>query len=87
LSNTEYSRLPVPPNFLNKGFIEFELDTVLTAANNGTVYTAAQLNDLIIKVVIAEPDQTTTQDETLAPEYNKTDYQIQRVYNKQPLRR
>jgi len=87
LSNTEYSRLPVPPNFLNKGFIEFELDTVLTAANNGTVYTPTQLNDLIIKVVIAEPDQTTTQDENLAPEYNKTDYQIQRVYNKQPLRR
>ena len=87
LSNTEYSRLPVPPNFLNKGYIEFELDTVLTAANNGTVYTAAQLNDLIIKVVIAEPDLSQTQDETLAPEYNKTDYQIQRVYNKQPLRK
>jgi hypothetical protein len=33
LSNTEYSRLPVTTNFLNKGYIEFELDTVLTAAN------------------------------------------------------
>ena len=87
LSNTEYSRLPVPPNFLNKGYIEFELDTVLTAANNGNVFTANQLNDLIIKVVIAEPDLSQTQDETLSPEYNKTDYQIQRVYNKQPLRR
>jgi hypothetical protein len=50
LVNTEYSRLPVPPIFLNHGYIEFELDTVLTAANNGTVYTAAQLNDLIIKL-------------------------------------
>jgi hypothetical protein len=87
LSNTEYSRLPVPPNFLNRGYIEFELDTVLTAANNNTVFTAAQLNDLIIKVVIAEPDQTKTQDENLAPDYNKTDYQIQRVYNKKPLMR
>ena len=87
LSNTEYSRLPVPPNFLNKGYIEFELDTVLTAANGGNVFTANQLNDLIIKVVIAEPDLSQTQDETLAPEYNKTDYQIQRVYNKQPLRK
>jgi hypothetical protein len=37
LSDTEYSRLPVPPNFLNRGYIEFELDTVLTAANNSTV--------------------------------------------------
>ena len=87
LSNTEYSRLPVPPNFLNRGYIEFELDTVLTAANNNTVFTAAQLNDLIIKVVIAEPDLTKTQDENLAPDYNKTDYQIQRVYNKKPLMR
>ena len=86
LSNTEYSRLPVPPNFLSKGYIEFELDTVLTAANNGTVYTTAQLNDLIIKVVIAEPDLNETQDENLAPDYNKPDYQIQRVYNKQPFR-
>jgi hypothetical protein len=86
LSNTEYSRLPVPPNFLSKGYIEFELDTVLTAVNNGTVYTTAQLNDLIIKVVIAEPDLNETQDENLAPDYNKPDYQIQRVYNKQPFR-
>ena len=87
LSNTEYSRLPVPPNFLNRGFIEFELDTVLTAANNNTVFTAAQLNDLIIKIVIAEPDITNTQDHNLAPEYTKEDFQIQRVYNKQPFRR
>ena len=85
LSNTEYSRLPVPPNFLNRGYIEFELDTVLTAANNGTVYTAAQLNDLIIKIVIAEPDLNETQDNNLAPEYNKKDYQMLRNYNKKPL--
>ena len=82
LSNTEYSRLPVPPNFLNKGYIEFELDTVLTAVNNGTVYTPTQLNDLIIKVVIAEPDISETQDNNLAPDYNKEDFQISRVYNK-----
>ena len=87
LSNTEYSRLPVPPNFLNRGYLEFELDTVLTGANGGTVFTTAQLNDLIIKVVIAEPDLNMTQDNNLAPEYNKTDYQIQRVYNKQPLKK
>ena len=87
LSNTEYSRLPVPPNFLSKGYIEFELDTVLTAANAGAVYTAKQLNDSIIKVVIAEPDLLSTADENLSPEYNKTDDQIQRVYNSQPFRR
>jgi hypothetical protein len=87
LSDTEYSRLPVPPNFLNRGYIEFELDTVLTAANNGNVFNAAQLNDLIIKVVIAEPDLALTQDHNLAPEYNKTDFQIQRIYNKQPLKK
>jgi hypothetical protein len=59
----------------------------LTAANNGRVYTAAQLNDLIIKIVIVEPDINFTADENLAPEYNKTDFQIQRVYNTQPFRR
>lgn len=87
LSNTEYSRLPVPHNFLNRGYLEFELDTVLTGANGGTVFTPAQLNDLIIKVVIAEPDLNMTQDNNLTPEYNKIDYQIQRVYNKQPLKK
>ena len=34
-----------------------------------------------------EPDLNETQDNNLAPEYNKTDFQIQRVYNMQPLRR
>jgi hypothetical protein len=45
-------------------------------------FTAAQLNDLIIKLVIAEPDSNFTQDNILAPEYAKEDFQIQRVYNK-----
>ncbi len=67
--------------------MNFQLAAVLTAANNGTVFTAAQLNDLIIKVVILEPDLNDTQDNNLAPDYNKTDYQIQRVYNMQPFRR
>jgi hypothetical protein len=87
LNKTEYSRLPVPPTFLNRGYIEFELDTVLTGANNNTVYTADQLNDLIIKLVISEPDLNDTQDNNSAPDFNKTDYQIQRVYNMQPFRR
>jgi DUF1009 family protein len=49
--------------------------------------TTLTVNDLIIKVVIAEPDLTKTQDENLAPDYNKTDYQMQRVCNKNPLMR
>ena len=47
-----------------------------------TVYTQTQLNDLIIKVVIAEPDEAFTNDNNLAPDYNKEDFQISRVYNK-----
>ncbi len=39
----------------------------------------------MIKVVIAEPDLTKTQDENSAPDYNKTDNQIQRVCNKKPF--
>jgi len=37
--------------------------------------------------VIAEPDLNNTQDINLAPEYTKEDFQIQRVYNKQPLKK
>ena len=44
-----------------------------SAANNGAVFTAAQLNDLIIKLVISEPYLNETQDNNLAPDYNKTD--------------
>jgi hypothetical protein len=36
-------------HFLNRGYIDFELDTVLTAANNGAVMVLQQHNyDLII---------------------------------------
>jgi hypothetical protein len=87
LSNTEYSRVQVPPNYLNKGFIEFELETVFTG-NPGAVniYNQAQLNELIIKVVIAEPDITLTQDVNLAPEYKSAnDFYKVRTFNKVPL--
>ena len=43
LSASEYSRLNIPPNFLNKGYIEFEMETILNA--NTAIYTAAQLNE------------------------------------------
>ena len=42
----------MPPNLLNRGYIEFELDTVATA---NVAFSAAQLNELIIKLVIEEP--------------------------------
>jgi hypothetical protein len=32
-----------------------------------------------------EPDLNETQDDNLAPEYNKKDYKSQRNYNKKPL--
>ena len=51
ISEKSYCRLPVPPNFLSKGYIEFEMDTVATA---NIIFTAAQLNDLITKLVIEE---------------------------------
>jgi hypothetical protein len=68
-SASEYSRLNIPPNFLNKGYIEFEMETILNA--NTAIYTAAQLNELIIRVVIEEPDNKITQDNNLGPEYTK----------------
>ena len=67
LSDTSYSRLSVPPNLLNRGYIEFELDTVATG---NVAFTAAQLNELIIKLTIVEPQNEQTQDINLAPEYD-----------------
>ena len=79
ISENECFRLPVPPNFLSKGYIEFEIDTVATA---NITFTAAQLNDLIIKITIEEPKNEQTQDNNLAPEYGsaKTFY-VQRNIN------
>ena len=67
LSDTAYCRLSVPSNLLNRGYIEFELDTVATA---NVAFSAAQLNELIIKLVIEEPQNEQTQDINLAPEFD-----------------
>ena len=45
------------------------METILNA--NTAIYTAAQLNELIIRVVIEEPDNKITQDNNLGPEYTK----------------
>jgi hypothetical protein len=79
VSAKEYCRLPVPPSFLNKGYIEFEIDTIATA---NITFTAAQLNDLIIKLTIEEPQNEQTQDINLAPEYESAkSFYIQRNIN------
>jgi hypothetical protein len=69
IASTDYSRLNIPPNFLNKGYIEFEMETILSA--NTVIFTAAQLNELIIRLVIEEPNNEKTQDNNLGPEYTK----------------
>ena len=69
IASTDYSRLNIPPNFLNKGYIEFEMETILSA--NTVIFTAAQLNELIIRLVIVEPNNEITQDNNLGPEYTK----------------
>ena len=79
VSAKEYCRLPVPPSFLNKGYIEFEIDTIATA---NITFTAAQLNDLIIKLTIEEPQNEQTQDINLALEYESAkSFYIQRNIN------
>jgi len=45
------------------------MDTILSA--NTAIFTAAQLNELIMKLVIEEPDNEITQDNNLGPEYTK----------------
>ena len=69
LSDKLYSRLPISPNFLSKGYIEFELETFLMGAN--TIFTPQTLFELIIKLVIEEPKNEQTQDINLAPEYER----------------
>jgi len=63
INEKSYARLPVPPNFLSKGYIEFELETVLTAAAGA--FTQAQLNEIIIRLNIEEPHNEYTQDVNL----------------------
>ena len=69
IASTDYSKLPIPSNFLNKGYIEFEMETILNA--NTAIFTAAQLNEFIVRLVIEEPDNEITQDNNLGPEYSK----------------
>ena len=69
IASTDYNKLPIPTNFLNKGYIEFEMDTILNA--NTAIFTAAQLNEFIVRLVIEEPDNEITQDNNLGPEYTK----------------
>jgi hypothetical protein len=45
------------------------METILNA--NTAIYTAAQLNELIIRLVIEEPNNEITQDNNLGPEYTK----------------
>lgn len=63
INEKSFARLPVPQNFLSKGYIEFELETIMTAA--GGAFTQAQLNEIIIKLNIEEPQNEYTQDANL----------------------
>ena len=45
------------------------METILSA--NTVIFTAAQLNELIIRLVIVEPNNEITQDNNLGPEYTK----------------
>jgi len=69
INEKSYARLPVPPNFLSKGYIEFELETVLTAAAGA--FTQAQINEIIIRLNIEEPHNEYTQDVNLEMTNNK----------------
>ena len=68
LSNTEYSRLPVPPNFLSKGYIEFELSVHLSTSATGDMVLSD--NNFMATIIIYEEDKEETTDTTLAPEYH-----------------
>ena len=78
LTNTEYSRLQVPNQFLSKGYIEFEMDTILTAAGNWNGIST----DFIIKIVVSEIDNELTQDINNAVEYKSAkSFNVVRKFN------
>lgn len=63
-----FSGIEIPPNFLSKGYIEFELCTI--ALNGHIGFTGAELDDFCVNFIIYEPDMIETNDINLAPEVN-----------------
>lgn len=74
INEKSFARLPVPQNFLSKGYIEFELETIMTAA--GGAFTQAQLNEIIIKLNIEEPHNEYTQDTNLEMSNNSNNIKL-----------
>jgi len=74
INEKSFARLPVPQKFLSKGYLEFELETIMTAA--GGAFTQAQLNEIIIKLNIEEPHNEYTQDSNLEMTNNKNHIKI-----------
>lgn len=66
-TSPDFNGVFIPSNYLQKGFIEFEVSTVATA---NITFVEAEINDFILHLIIYEPELETTQDIALAPKVN-----------------
>jgi hypothetical protein len=57
----------VPSNYLKKGYIEFEISTIATA---DIAFNQNEIDDLVLSLIIYEPERETTQDISLAHNVN-----------------
>jgi hypothetical protein len=74
-TNIEFNGVFVPPDYLQKGYIDFELSTVATANID---FLEAEINDLVLNLQIFEPELETTKDPVLAA---KVDHSQLQNYN------
>ena len=70
-TNIEFNGVFVPPNYLQKGYIDFELSTVATANID---FLESEINDLVLNLQIFEKEPETTSDVALAPKVDFKSY-------------
>lgn len=66
-TSPDFNGVYVPSNYLKKGFIEFEVCSIATA---DIAFTANEINDFVLSLIIYEPNEETTSDVVLAPKVN-----------------
>ena len=70
-TNIEFNGVFVPSQYLQKGYIEFEISTVATADID---FVESEINDLVLNLQIYEPELEVTKDPALAPKVDFKSY-------------
>jgi len=75
-----FYNLNIPPNFLESGFIELEIETD-SISNNVDFLTGTPLNKFFITLIIVDKDNELTTDNNLAPFVDMKNYNINMPIN------